>query len=55
MVRLYGNTYPVKEQLKAIGARWNAEVKAWFVPSNQSLIAMAIIERGCSADEFYGR
>ena len=27
-----GNTYQVKDQLKALGARWNAERKAWMVP-----------------------
>lgn len=55
MVRIYGNTYPVKDQIKALGGRWNAAEKAWFVPANQQLIAMALIERGCTADEFYAR
>ncbi|MFO0448677.1 MAG: DUF5710 domain-containing protein [Pseudomonadota bacterium] len=55
MVRIYGNTYPVKDQIKALGGRWSAAEKAWFVPAHQQLIAMALVERGCTADEFYAR
>lgn len=31
--RLYavGNTYPIKDALKSIGAKWDAETKAWWV------------------------
>jgi hypothetical protein len=25
-----GNTYPVKDQLRAMGARWDADAKAWY-------------------------
>ncbi len=28
-----GNTYPVKDQLKALGGRWNPTAKGWDVPS----------------------
>jgi hypothetical protein len=55
MVRIYGNTYPVKDQIKALGGQWSAAEKAWFVPANQQLIAMALVERGCTADKFYAR
>ena len=56
MTRIYGNTYPVKDLLKSeCGARWNAEEKAWYVRSNMLLVAMAIVERGMTADQFYGR
>jgi hypothetical protein len=54
--RVYGNTYPVKDLLKSeCKARWNAAEKAWYVPQNMLLIAMAIVERGCTADQFNGR
>lgn len=54
--RVYGNTYPVKELLKAeCNARWNPIEKAWYVPQNMILVAMAIVERGCTADQFNGR
>jgi hypothetical protein len=54
--RVYGNTYPVKDLLKSeCNARWNAAEKAWYVPQNMLLVALAIVERGCTADQFYGR
>ena len=31
-VLITGNTYPVKEQIKALGGRWDAESKGWNVP-----------------------
>jgi hypothetical protein len=46
----------VKDLLKSeCKARWNAEEKAWYVPSSMILVAMAIVERGMTADQFYGR
>lgn len=38
-----GNTYPVKDELKALGARWDAEQKAWAVPSDRAEEARAIV------------
>lgn len=32
-VAITGNTYPVREQIKALGGRWNADSKAWMVPA----------------------
>lgn len=32
-----GNTFPVKDTLKANGARWNAAAKAWTFASLESL------------------
>jgi hypothetical protein len=29
-----GNTFPVKDQLKALGARWDAEKKVWWIDRN---------------------
>ena len=56
MNRVYGNTYQVKDLLKSeCRARWNADEKAWYVPANMILIAQAIVERGQTADQFYGR
>src|SRR5438477_4355069 len=31
-VKISGNTYPVRDQLKALGGRWNPDAKAWMVP-----------------------
>ena len=35
-VLITGNTYPVKEQIKALGGRWNAELKGWNVPAEKA-------------------
>lgn len=29
-LRLFGNTYEIKEELKASKFRWNAEKKCWY-------------------------
>ena len=39
-----GNTYPVKEQLKALGGRWDADRKAWMVPADQATEAQALVD-----------
>lgn len=44
LVAITGNTYPVKEQLKSLGARWNAEAKAWMVEPSKADQARAIVE-----------
>ncbi len=28
-----GNTFGIKDQLKALGAKWDGEKKAWVVPA----------------------
>ena len=42
-VAISGNTYPVKEQLKALGARWNADEKCWMVAESQAIRAREIV------------
>lgn len=32
MVPIEGNTYPVREQLKELGGRWDPEQRVWMVP-----------------------
>lgn len=27
-----GNTYPIREAIKSLGGKWNADRKAWIVP-----------------------
>jgi hypothetical protein len=40
-----GNTYPVKDTLKANGARWDGMARAWTFPTLQALeIAVNAIE-----------
>ena len=38
-----GNTFPVKDQLKALGGTWNPDIKAWMVPSDKADEARRIV------------
>ena len=38
-----GNTYPVKDKLKALGGRWNTEAKGWDVPETNVEKAQALV------------
>lgn len=42
-VAITGNTYPVKDQIKALGGRWNADAKAWMVPEDKADQARALV------------
>jgi hypothetical protein len=45
MQTVTGNTYPVREQLKAIGGRWNRAAQGWdFADDTQADRARAIVE-----------
>ena len=43
LVAVSGNTYPVKDQLKALGARWNPDSKAWMVAADKADAARKIV------------
>jgi hypothetical protein len=43
LVPVSGNTYPVKDQLKALGARWNPDQKCWMVSPDKADAARRII------------
>jgi hypothetical protein len=45
MTAITGNTYPVKEQIKALGGRWNADQKAWMVPDDKADEARALVSQ----------
>lgn len=45
-VAITGKTYPVKDRLKEIGARWNAEGKVWEIEANKLPEAQAIVDAG---------
>ena len=42
-IAITGNTYPVKEKLKALGARWNGDKKAWMVTADKAEEAQRIV------------
>lgn len=35
-VLVVGNTYPVKDQLRALGGRWDADKRGWMVPAERA-------------------
>ena len=44
-IEVRGNTYPVREQLKALGARWDATARVWRVPAEKAAEAQALVPR----------
>ncbi len=42
-VLVTGNTYPVKDQIKALGGRWDAVAKGWRVPADKAPQAQALV------------
>lgn len=43
MVEITGNTYPVRDQLKALGGKWNAGRKVWMVPADKADAARQLV------------
>jgi hypothetical protein len=43
-VAITGNTYPVKDALRALGGRWNPTAKAWMVPAAKASEARALVD-----------
>ncbi len=43
IVQITGNTYPVKEQLKRLGAHWNKDARAWEIDAAYAAQAQAIV------------
>jgi hypothetical protein len=50
-----GNTYPVKDQIKALGGRWNALRKGWEVPADKAGEAQALVDGAPSASRSRSR
>jgi hypothetical protein len=48
MTAITGNTYPVRQQLKALGGRWDAGRKCWMVPDDKADEARAMVPVGSS-------
>jgi hypothetical protein len=42
-VAITGNTYPVKDQLKLLGAKWDGLKKAWLVDASRAEEAQALV------------
>lgn len=39
-----GNTYPLREELKALGGRWCRDTQMWWVPPEQHAEAERLVE-----------
>lgn len=44
MIAISGNTYPVKDQIKALGGRWDSAQKCWMVPDDKADKAYALVQ-----------
>jgi len=42
-VLVTGNTYPVKDAIKALGGRWDSNAKGWRVPADKAAQAQALV------------
>jgi hypothetical protein len=43
-VKITGNTFPVKEELKALGGKWNGAEKCWEVPEDKAEQARQLVK-----------
>jgi hypothetical protein len=50
LVAITGNTYPVKDALKAIGATWNTEKRTWMIAEKKAEYARAIVAGEVASD-----
>jgi hypothetical protein len=55
MITITGNTYPVKELLKALGGRWNKTAKGWDVPDDKAEEAQALVDGAPRSSPSRGR
>jgi hypothetical protein len=46
MTLITGNTYPHRQQLRAMGGEWDASVKGWRVPEDAGDRARALVASG---------
>ncbi len=49
-VAIRGNTYPVKDQLKALGAKWDGVEKCWMIDESKQEQALAIVRAAPAKD-----
>lgn len=45
-VAITGNTFPVKNELRALGATWSKPAKAWMIDEAKAEEAKALVARG---------
>lgn len=42
-IAITGNTFAVKDQIKALGGKWNPDQKCWMVPTEKADEARALV------------
>lgn len=45
LVAITGKTYPVKDRLRALGARWDAATKRWMIDESKAAEAQTIVQQ----------
>lgn len=48
LVPVTGNTYPVRDRLRALGASWDAAAKVWMIDEARAELAIAAVAQGSS-------
>lgn len=48
IVPVTGNTYPVRDRLRALGASWDAAAKVWMIDESRLAQAQAVVAQGSS-------
>ena len=43
MTAITGNTYPVKDQIRALGGQWDKDKKVWLVPADREQQARKLV------------
>lgn len=51
MIAISGNTYPVKDQLRKLGGKWDPNQKAWLVPDDKADIAREIVAKAPATEK----
>jgi hypothetical protein len=54
-IAITGNTYPVRDQLRALGGRWDPARKAWLVPAGRADEARRLVAAAPKQNGGYNR
>ena len=53
-VLITGNTYPVKEEIKAMGGKWDSLNQGWQVPASRAPAARKLVLEALKSSSGYG-
>lgn len=54
-VLITGNTYPVREEIKAMGGKWDSLNQGWQVPASKAVAARKLVSEAPQSSGGYGR